>query len=351
MSNSYATGAVTGGGLVGGLIGRTSGSVTGKNYFVDAYRGTNGLGSGTCTGTCTHQTAVQIAALDSTTTGWMAGSMGNWSFGIATQLPAVLYSGTSCETISGTNNINSNEGDTSIPDCGDLLPGQPIAPPPPTPPPSLGDAPSFPIIITTYAQLKTIKNGLAKHYRLGNDIDASPSWREKDAGVTTPCVAYNGSNGKAANGNPAANCRGFMPIGNSTTNFTGSFDGAGHKITNLYIKRENTSYVGLFGYVNNAEIKNIGVTDAYIVGSNYVGGLIGFSGSFGSVSNSYATGAVTGGGVVGGLIGRSSGSGSVSNSYATGAVTGTGNAVGGLIGESGGSGSVSNSYATGACDG
>ncbi len=341
VSNSYATGAVTGtGNRVGGLVGSSgSGSVGGKNYFVDASGGTNGLGSGTCSGTCTRKTAVEIAALSSSS-GWTvstSGTTGNWNFGTTTQFPAVLYSGTSCETISGTNNITSNEGDVNIPDCGDMLPGQPIA---------LGDAPSVPIVISTYAQLKTIKNGLDKHYRLGNDIDASPSWSEGTSG----CVAYNGSNGKAANGNPAATCTGFTPIGNNATRFSGSFDGAGHKITKLYIKR-GTLYVGLFAYTSNyAEIKNIGMTDAYVVGQSIVGGLIGGGG--GSVSNSYATGAVTGtGNTVGGLIGWSRG-GSVSNSYATGAVTsGSSNeGVGGLIGSADG-GSVSNSYATGAVTG
>ena len=87
------------------------------------------------------------------------------------------------------------------------------------PGPTTNNAPSNPIIITTYAQLKDVKNGLSKHYRLGRDIDASPSWSENDTSAT--CVAYNGSNGKAANGNPAATCTGFTPIGA----FGGSFDG------------------------------------------------------------------------------------------------------------------------------
>ncbi len=334
VSNSYATGDVTGTGTgttVGGLLGifddSDFGSVTGKNYFVDA-SGTDGIGGGTgaCLSTvCVSQTAVQIAALDSSTSGWTTGSMGNWNFGTTTQLPAVLYSGTSCETIA-TNDINRNEGDTKIPDCGDLLPGQPIAI-------ARGDFPSFPIIITTYAQLKTVKNGLSKHYRLGNDIDASASWNENDSGAT--CVAYNGSNGATPT------CTGFEPIGNDRTKFSGSFDGAGHKIKRLYVNRSNMDGVGLFGYANGvAEIKNIGVTDAYVVGKDDVGGLVG---SGASVANSYATGNVNGSGqLVGGLVGGYPGS--ISNSYATCDVRG-GNHVGGLVG--GYPGSISNSYATG----
>ncbi len=133
--------------------------------------------------------------------------------------------------------------------------------------PSVGLLRIKPTMITTYAELKAVKDGLYYHYRLGNDIDASASWSEDDSSATT-CVAYNGNNGKAANGNPAATCTGFTPIGNSnsTTQFIGSLDGAGHKITGLYINRPSTDYVGLFGYTGTlAEIKNIGVTAAYIV--------------------------------------------------------------------------------------
>ncbi len=104
-----------------------------------------GIGTGWCAGgTCTRKTAAGIAALTSTS-GWTvstSGTTGSWNFATTSQLPAVLYSGGDCETISGTNNINSNDGDAKIPDCGDLLPGQPIA---------RGDVPSFPIIISTYA--------------------------------------------------------------------------------------------------------------------------------------------------------------------------------------------------------
>ncbi len=200
-------------------------------------------------------------------------------------------------------------------------------------------SPLGPLIITSYAQLKDIKNSLNEHYRLGGDIDASASWNENDTSAT--CVAYDGSNGETAN------CRGFSPVGtyvrnNANVAFTGSFDGAGYKITSLYIKRPSADFVGLFGSIaSHTEIKDLGVTDAYIVGKDGVGGLIGRSD--GSVSNSYAMGTVTGRNSVGGLIG-SSGS-SVSNSYATGAVTGT-FGTGGLIGWAF-SGSVSNSYATG----
>ena len=40
---------------------------------------------------------------------------------------------------------------------------------------------------------------------------------------------------------------GFSPIGNSTTKFTGSYDGGGYTIDNLFINRPSTENVGFFG--------------------------------------------------------------------------------------------------------
>src|SRR5690606_13040242 len=48
----------------------------------------------------------------------------------------------------------------------------------------------------------------------------------------------------------------FVPIGSSTTPFSGSFDGKGYKISNLKIAG-NRSYAGLFGYASSANIENV----------------------------------------------------------------------------------------------
>ena len=146
---------------------------------------------------------------------------------------------------------------------------------------------------------------------------------------------------------------GWEPIGYFNTfrdnsSFSAIFEGNGHTISNLYIKRAFTDYVSLFGYVggSTAALRNLGMVDVKVTGSGLVGGLVGWHYQ-GTVSNSYATGAVTGtGDNVGGLVGRVT-TGTVSNSYATGAVTGRGDNVGGLVGDNT-QGTVSNSYATGA---
>ena len=159
--------------------------------------------------------------------------------------------------------------------------------------------------------------------------------------------------GEGASGGDAVD-EGWESIGDNSTNssdsrFTAIFEGNGHTISNLFIDRSSTGYVGLFGYVrgSTAGLRNIGLLEVKVTGDDYVGGLVGciFDGT---VSGSYATGSVTGDDYLGGLVG-SIFDGTVSGSYATGSVTGE-NLVGGLVGYSS-SGMVSGSYATGSVTG
>jgi hypothetical protein len=87
---------------------------------------------------------------------------------------------------------------------------------------------------------------------------------------------------------------------------------------------------------------------------DYVGGLVGFNEAGGTITNTYATGAVRGNNYVGGLVG--SNLGAITNAYATGAVNGIlynsgGNYVGGLVGSNEAGGTITNTYATGAISG
>ncbi|MDO4477310.1 MAG: GLUG motif-containing protein, partial [Clostridia bacterium] len=149
----------------------------------------------------------------------------------------------------------------------------------------------------------------------------------------------------------------WVPIGNSTTNFKGTFNGDGHEVSNMTVIASNTSsrvYAGLFGYVYGGSIKNTGVTGNVYVSSSssvYAGGLAGYSVSSSSISNSYATGNVyasSSSTFAGGLAGYNSDS-SISNSYATGDVYASSSSssdvyAGGLAGIS--YSNISNSYAT-----
>ncbi len=170
---------------------------------------------------------------------------------------------------------------------------------------------------------------------------------------------------------------GFTPIGNSTTAFTGVFDGGGHVIRNLYIDRPDTDYVGLFGHITSGgSVDSLGIEDGAVTGNDYVGGLVGYNSStyvtvrgcyatspvtgnngmvgglvgwnYGTVTSCYATGAVTGAAYVGGLVGHNTRT--VTSCYATGTVTGN-SYVGGLVGINNSDATVTGCYATGAVTG
>lgn len=207
-------------------------------------------------------------------------------------------------------------------------------------------------------------------YVLGNDIDAS---------------ATSGWNTGSS----------FIPIGTVAANFTGTFNGFGHTISNLTSEvATHGEGAGLFGTADSAEITNVGLVNAdidsitdfssisyagalvghyfdntnvtkiyhcYSTGSVnavylYSGGLIGSLENTGndtdSIENCYSTAGSGAFAAVGGLIGNCRDTG-IKNCYATGTVTGSSN-IGGLIGYYtlwSYDNSISNCYATGAVDG
>ncbi|MGG3452565.1 S-layer homology domain-containing protein [Paenibacillus rhizolycopersici] len=182
-----------------------------------------------------------------------------------------------------------------------------------------------PFIVTTLDQLDEVRGNLTAHYRLGADIDAS---------------ATAGWDGGA----------GWMPIGergsgDSSKQFTGVFDGAGHVIRNLTINRPSQDGVGLFGMIGTGGmVRDLGMEGGIITGGTSTGALAGNNN--GTIEQSHAGVDVWGSGVVGGLVGYEYGQ--ILASYATGNVSGTNN-VGGLVGRS--DGTVTESYATGHVEG
>jgi len=179
-----------------------------------------------------------------------------------------------------------------------------------------GTSEEDPIVICSVDDLNNVRNGLDKHYKLGINLDLNVS--------------------------PYNEGEGWLPIGNSSTKFSGSLNGSIYTISNLYINRPTTDYQGLFGYtdvsviINNIKLENVNVT-----GSAFVGGLVGFN--EGMILNSYSSGSVSGN-RVGGLIGVDTG-GFISNCYSNGFVFGIGAYIGGLVGYLD-KGSIYNSYST-----
>ncbi len=121
---------------------------------------------------------------------------------------------------------------------------------------------------------------------------------------------------------------GFSPIGNDTTNFTGSYNGNNLSITGLYTNRPNQDCVGMFG-LSTGEIKNLKLENVKIIGKYCTGGLVGISG-YCSISNCQLSGTICGYNNVGGLVGIQY-FGIINTCSATGTVEGQEN-VGGLAG-------------------
>jgi hypothetical protein len=182
--------------------------------------------------------------------------------------------------------------------------------------------------IWDWYDLDGIRGNLGGSYILMDDLDSTTAGYEELA------------SSRANEG------KGWRPIGTYDDQFTGSFDGQGYKIRDLFISRADESGVGLFCDVasDGGIIKYIGVVNVTVTGNSSVGGLVG--GNSGTVRNSYSAGSVTGSEYIGGLVGYSTGT--VSNSYSRGNVTGTGRSqslsVGGLVGLN--TGTVSNAHSS-----
>ena len=147
-------------------------------------------------------------------------------------------------------------------------------------------------------------------------------------------------------------------IDSSQKVFRGNFDGAGHTVSGLSIESTAIHCAGLFGYVTEGTVKNVGVSGEINItlstGNAYVGGLVGYA-YFNTIENCYSTCNLNGSGVnscVGGLAGHASFS-TITNSYNTGSISGTGHTnanAGGLVGHASVS-TITNSYNTGSISG
>lgn len=175
-----------------------------------------------------------------------------------------------------------------------------------------------PYRISNVDELQNMKLNVSAHYVLINDIDAS----------------------ETVNWNDGA---GFEPVGQRfrLTQFTGTLDGNGYNIENLYINRSSSFYIGLFGYTGpGSQIESLCLTDVNITGNYYVGGLAGYSKDT-TITNSCSEGEVTGKNHVGGLVGHNVG-GTINNSHSDGKMAGY-LSIGGLVGWNEG-GTITSSY-------
>ncbi len=176
--------------------------------------------------------------------------------------------------------------------------------------PSIGTgSPEDPYQVTSLANLLWIgedSSRLTKHYLQTADIDASPT-KQWDI-------------------------FGWSPIGNSTVKFTGSYDGANHSITHLYMQRLDSSSKGFFGPSQGAKINNVYLQSIdFTLGGTNASGLVGSGRSATVIDNCKVDGRLIGNAAsVGLLVGELSAS-YISRSSSSGTLYGWQN-VGGLAG-------------------
>ncbi len=217
-----------------------------------------------------------------------------------------------------------------------------------------------PYQITSCAQLQEMNYDLDAHYVLSGPIDCSETetwngnadeWESGTIGGTLIDDPYVGviNNGYS----------GFEPIGqddalsNFGPGFTGTIDGQGYTISDLWIFRKETEYNGLFGFTTNATINNIILENPRVVGDSYTGGFVGYGSGVTLENLTNTSGMVRaylsyyGGGIAGYLVDTSTATGLA---VTDGNVHGSGNIIGGLVGYLGGS-NVTNSTTSASVDG
>lgn len=184
-----------------------------------------------------------------------------------------------------------------------------------------------PYQIGNWTHLYDVRNYLSSYFILINDLNYTI-----DGYVTYASTTADGG-------------AGWDPISRSSPYFSGVFNGQNYSISDLYVSRAASDYIGIFGRTNTATIKFLTVTNITITGRDSTGGLIGLATS-GSISNVSVNGTVTGRNYVGGIGGYYTTSISVSLCRTNVSVTGS-SYVGGVIGYLQGSCSVSRSSSKG----
>jgi hypothetical protein len=171
----------------------------------------------------------------------------------------------------------------------------------------------------TLDQLKLMNNFRSSHFKLMTNLNLStePNW---------------------------------LPIGDATTKFTGSFDGNGFGLDNLTINALASPNLGFFGFVDGATIQNVTLTNiSFLATGNYAGGLIGTVTGATVVTNCSVTGSIAASQAAGGMIGQADAGSSmaVSDSWTNVAIDSDNyGSLGGLVGYTLG-GSIQRCYALG----
>ena len=139
--------------------------------------------------------------------------------------------------------------------------------------------------------------------------------------------------------------------GNNNTPYTGTFDGQGHTIKGLYVNSASDDYVGLFGCLEGAAVRNLTV-DGYVQGCDTVGGIAGRA-SNAAIENCSNHCSVFGGSgsIIGGIAGFNIDGAKIIDCYNVGTIrdSDVAEARGGIVGYN--KGTISNCYNVGTISG
>lgn len=183
------------------------------------------------------------------------------------------------------------------------------------------------VIVNTH-QLELVGSSLSGSYTLGADINASTELLASGMWRTSSNASLAGAYG-------------FVTVGDNSNHYSGTFDGQSHTISNLTSARPNSTFVGLFGFIDAlGSVQNLNLTNVTVTGQDSVGGLAGDN--HGTIKNVTVLGTVTGSGNNGSTMGSTgmvvgNNDGLILNSSSDGTVSGKGSfsRIGGLVGTNG----------------
>ncbi len=346
VSDSYSLGPVTAtggaGNVDGGFVGLIQGAATANAVYATGFVSSTGLSAGLVGllgnggDTASPTGFISNSYWDEGTTGQTVGYNQNGS-GTPTNVTGIGV-GTSFSPYAAATYANFDLTNTWY-----LVPGatRPIL------------RSEYSTTITDAHQLQLMALNPGADYTLANNIDASET--SSASGVW----------------NPAS---GFVPVGgNGEPAFTGTLNGDGHSISNVFINYSTVvsqvgpagfstnGYVGLFGVIGpGGVVQDINLAKVNVTGAGemQVGALAGSD--QGAVDHATSSGIVATGATdntttpitfadAGGLLGDASVGGVISNSSssATVAAGASGSIAGGLVGSLVGGASITNSFATG----
>ena len=210
-----------------------------------------------------------------------------------------------------------------------------------------------PYQISTAAQLKRFRN-------IVNGTGGQTPNSGACAVLTNDIVLNDGTfaeNGTYTPGSSNTAPEEWTPIGkytddNDKTPYTGTFDGQGHTIKGLYVNSASDAYVGLFGCLEGAAVRNLTV-DGYVQGYKTAGGIAGYA-SNAAIENCSNHCSVFGGSdsMLGGIAGLNFDSAKIIDCYNVGTIIRNSTVFefcGGIVW--GNAGTVSNCYNVGTISG